>query len=346
MVSPVPRISVEQAQHPLFAGVDVGGTTIKLAVVDDEGRTIAATSMPTEEERGPQDAVQRIADCLRGLLRDHELSERDIASVGLGTPGTMDIPRGVILEPPNLPHWRNFPIRDRLAEAFGRQVFYANDAGAAAYGEYWIGSGREFYSIVLLTLGTGVGGGLIIGDLSIDGENSHGSECGHIIIDSSESARICSCGQKGHLEGYASATALIQRTREALDDGKRSSLNDRRKAGEELNGLVLAEEAEAGDALAMQLILETADYLVIGIVTLIHTIDPGAVILGGAMNFGGEESPVGRRFLQRIREGVREKAFPVPAAHVQIRFATLGGAAGYIGAAGIARVGWRRESGS
>jgi glucokinase len=196
----------------------------------------------------------------------------------------------------------------------------------------------------MLTLGTGVGGGLIVGDLSIDGENSHGSECGHIIIDSSDAARVCSCGQKGHLEGYASATALIQRTREALEAGQPSTLRNRVEAGEELSGLALAEEAEAGDALALRLILETADYLVIGIVTLIHTIDPGAVILGGAMNFGGEGSAVGSRFLERIREGVRGKAFPVPAAHVQIRFATLGGAAGYIGAAGIARAGWRRES--
>ena len=123
MVSPVPRISVEHAQRPLFAGVDVGGTTIKLAVVDDWGRTLAARSLPTEEERGAEDAVQRIADCLRGLLREQGLSEGDLTSVGLGTPGTMDIPRGVILEPPNLPHWRDFPIRDRLAEACGQQVY-------------------------------------------------------------------------------------------------------------------------------------------------------------------------------------------------------------------------------
>ena len=344
MASPIPHISSKHAQPPLFAGVDVGGTTIKIALVDDLGRTITATSIPTDEHRGPDDAVGRIAECLSRLMSDCGFQAGDVACVGLGTPGTMDIPRGVILEPPNMPNWRDFPIRDALANACGKQVFYANDAGAAAYGEYWVGSGQEFFSIVMLTLGTGVGGGIIIGGLSIDGENSHGAECGHIIIDSSDSARVCSCGQKGHLEGYASATALIQRAHEALDAGQPSTLNDRVKAGQALTGLALSREAEAGDALSLRLILETADYLTVAIVTLIHTIDPGAVILGGAMNFGGDGATVGRRFIDRIREGVRKRAFPVPAKRTQVRFAMLGGSAGYIGAAGIAREGLRQKA--
>jgi predicted NBD/HSP70 family sugar kinase len=103
----------------------------------------------------------------------------DLAAIGLATPGTMDIPRGIFLQPHNLPHWHYFPIRDCVAEAFGKPTAFANDANAAAYGEFWVGSGQKFHSIIMLTLGTGVGGGIIIGDLSVDGENSHGSECGH-----------------------------------------------------------------------------------------------------------------------------------------------------------------------
>ncbi|MCO6456723.1 MAG: ROK family protein [Pirellulaceae bacterium] len=344
MAETTARIPLLEARRPLYLGVDVGGTGIKIGLVDDLGRTIDFTAIATDEQRGPQDAVNRIAGACRRLLDAQGLSVQDVACIGLGTPGTMDIPQGMLLDPPNLPTWSNFPIRDRLAAACHRDVFFANDAGAAAYGEYWVGSGREFGSIVMLTLGTGVGGGIIIGDLSIDGENSHGSECGHIIIDSSPAARLCSCGQRGHLEAYASATALIQRTQEALARGRDSSLAERLADGEALSGLLVSREAEAGDRLAHELVMETADYLTIGVVTLIHTIDPGAVILGGAMNFGGEKSSLGRQFLQRVRDGVRARAFPVPASRVTIRFASLGGDAGYIGAAGLARVGWNRQS--
>jgi glucokinase len=217
-------------------------------------------------------------------------------------------------------------------------VAFTNDAAAAAYGEYWVGAGREFHSLVLFTLGTGIGCGIIIGDLSIDGENSHGAECGHIIIDCGQHARICGCGQRGHLEAYASATAVIKRTQEALDSGRKSSLGDRLAAGAELTPKLLAAEAEAGDDLSLEIVLETAAFMGVGIVTLLHTIDPTGVLLGGAMTFGGNDSPLGRRFLRRIKEEVDRRAFPLLARRIAIDFAALGSDAGYIGAAGIARL--------
>ena len=345
MVSPNDLIALPDARRPLFAGVDVGGTGVKIGLVDDQGRTVARTKMATLEERGPEDCVERIVRTLQGELDKLSLTRDDIAAVGLGTPGTMDIPAGMILEPPNLPHWRDFPIRDCLARACGKPVAFANDANAAAYGEYWVGGGRDYQSMVMLTLGTGLGGGIIVDDASIDGENSHGSECGHIIIDYTDDARLCPCGQKGHLEAYASATALVKRTREALAAGRASSLLDRVADGEEVSGLMLAQEAEAGDELSLELILETAMYVGVGAVSLMHTIDPGAVILGGAMNFGGRDTALGRRFLERVREEVRRRAFPIPAQKTVIDFAVLVGHAGYIGAAGIARVAYHKKQG-
>lgn len=328
---------VDDAKRPLFAGVDVGGTSIKIGLVDDEGRTIAFASIPTDEARGCEDAVCRTQDKIVELLKGQSLALRDITAIGLGTPGTMDIPAGMILEPPNMPSWRDFPIRDRLSELCGRPVAYCNDAGAAAFGESWIGSGREFSSIVLLTLGTGVGGGIIVNNMSIDGVNSHGAECGHIIIDPRDDARLCGCGQTGHLEAYASATGVIKRTEEALAAGRASTLRDFVAAGNELTGLAIANAAEAGDPLALDIVFQTAEYIATGIVTLVHTIDPGAVILGGAMTFGGYDKELGRQFLARITERVRCRVFPTQAANLTIRFASLGSDAGYIGAAGIAR---------
>jgi glucokinase len=338
-----PTISPKDAQRPLFVGVDVGGTTIKFGVVDDLGRTLGQTSIPTEDEKGADDAICRMGDNVERLLSSLGLKLDDVSAVGLGTPGTLDIPKGMILKPHNLPGWRDYPIRDRLAQRLGKPVTYANDASAAAYGEYWIGSGREYYSMVMFTLGTGVGSGIIVGDLSIDGEHSSGSECGHLVIDCRPDARWCPCGQQGHLEAYCSATSVIKRTEEALAAGRESSLRAAVDKGEELTGLTIAEHAEAGDKLALAIVMETADYLVAGIVSVMNVIDPAAIVIGGAMTFGGHDAELGRRFLRRVAEGAKAKAFAVPGERIKIDYAVLGSEAGYIGAAGLGRAAWRRS---
>jgi glucokinase len=238
----------------------------------------------------------------------------------------------------NLKGWDDFPLRDRVSFHCGLPVSFANDAGAAAYGEFWVGTGREFHSMVLFTLGTGIGCGIIIGDMSIDGEHSHGAECGHIIIDSAENARLCGCGQRGHLEAYASATAVIERTRDQLEAGRPSSIHDQLADGCKLTPKLIAFEAEKGDELSLEIIAETARWLGIGIVSLLHTIDPDGVLLGGAMTFGGNDSPLGRRFLAWVREEVRRRAFPLLAEKTVVDFASLGSDAGFIGAAGLARL--------
>jgi glucokinase len=250
----------------------------------------------------------------------------------------MDVPAGMLLEPHNLGGWRDFPIRDRVSHHAGLPVSFANDANAAAYGEFWVGSGREFKSMVLFTLGTGIGCGVIVGDLLINGENSHGAECGHIIIDCRDDARRCPCGQLGHLEAYASATAVIKRTQEALAAGRKSTLSSRIASGEELSPLMLAQEAEAGDQLSLEIVLETARYIGVGAVTLVHTIDPSGVVLAGAMTFGGHDAPLGRKFLGEVRDEIQRRAFPVLAQRIKVDYASLGSDAGYIGAAGVARL--------
>jgi glucokinase len=170
-------ISRAEAELPLFLGVDVGGTNIKIGLVDERGRTLGQTKVATEDERGVPDAIGRIVSATSDLLNRAGCSMEDVQTVGLGTPGPMDIPNGLILVTPNLPGWRNFPIRDKLSEAFDRPVSFANDANAAAYGEFWVGSGREHKNMIMLTLGTGVGGGIILDGRSIEGTNSFGSEC-------------------------------------------------------------------------------------------------------------------------------------------------------------------------
>jgi glucokinase len=341
-------ISLHDAQPPFYGGIDVGGTSIKIGIVDELGRPMAWLSMPTSVELGPENGVARMVDGLGRAAQKAGLTIAQLAAIGLGTPGTMDIPKGMLLEPPNLPGWWHFPICQRLQELTGKQVGFANDAGAAAYGEFWTGSGRVFHSMVMFTLGTGVGGGIIIGDLSLEGENSAGAELGHIIIDSHDDALICNCGLPGHLEAYASATAVVRRTEAALNEGRKSSVSARLAQGADLTTLLLAEEAEKGDELALDIIMDTARYLGIGAVTVMHTIDPNGVVIGGAMTFGGHSTELGRRFLERVRQEVRSRTFPFLAERTVVDYASLGADAGYIGAAGVARLAHRaslREGG-
>jgi glucokinase len=325
-------------QKPFFIGTDVGGTNIKLGLVDDTGRTLAYHTMPTDQEKGPEDACVRMGLAARRIIGEARVSAGDVVRAGLATPGPMNIPTGMILRPGNLPEWRDFPIRDRASHHVGMPVTFANDANAAAYGEFWRGAGAQYRSMVLLTLGTGIGGGIIVGDTLIEGEHSCGSECGHILVNPANDAPMDSLGKRGSLESYCNATAVVDRALAGLRSGAASSLAKRQAADEEITPRLVAEAAEKGDELARSVIMETAYWLAIGIVTFIHTIDPDAVVLGGAMNFGGQESELGREFLQRIRDEVRPRLLEPLRDKVKIEFASLAGDAGYIGAAGLARL--------
>lgn len=331
---------------PFFAGVDVGGTNVKIGIVDDNGAIVGDTKFPTKSDDSPDIAVDQANRELTDLLAGQGLNWDQVAAVGVGTPGPMDVKAGLLLTPSNLPGWHNYPIKEKLGQAIGKPVTFANDANAAAFGEYWVGGGQAFASMILLTLGTGVGGGIIINDNSIDGEHSHGAEIGHMMIDTSDEARVCSCGVKGHLEAYASATALVDRTQEALSSpaGKNSCLRKLTSEASPLSALMISNAADDGDEFALQVVLETADYLARGIADLAHVIDPAAFILGGGMNFGGNHSPLGQKFLERVVLSTRKIVFPVLAERLVVKFAELGSEAGFVGAAGLARTEYNKRS--
>jgi glucokinase len=322
-------MSAPEPRPPFHLGIDLGGTNIKSGVVDDAGRPLSSVSMETEAEKGPEVGVENLAESGRRAVKESGLGWDQIAGVGLGSPGTMDLSRGMLLEPPNLPGWNQLPIRDLLAEKLKKPTILQNDANAAAYGEFWAGAGRDADSLVMFTLGTGIGCGIITEKRIIEGRHSHGGECGHIIIQM-ENGRRCSCGAYGHLEGYASATALVKRAQELLEDeSNRSSLRD--LSADELTSRAINDAADAGDDLARRLMRETAYYLAVGAVTLMHTIDPDVVLFGGGMIAAGPT------FLEEIRQHVQSMAFPAVAKGVKVEYAELGGDAGFIGAAGCAR---------
>jgi glucokinase len=322
---------------PFYLGIDLGGTNIKSGVVDDNGRPVSSVSVVTNADQGPVVGLANLAEAGERAVEASGLSWADIAAVGLGSPGTMDLSRGLLLDPPNLPGWTNLPIRQLLGERLKKPTILQNDANAAAFGEYWAGAGRDTRSLVMFTLGTGIGCGIVEEGRIIEGRHSHGAECGHIVIQM-ENGRQCSCGAYGHLEGYASATALVKRAREALELDSGSSLHGFLKSGD-LTSRAIAEAAEKGDDLARKLMNDTARYLAVGAVSLMHTIDPDMILFGGGMIAAGEP------FLNDIRTYIKSLAFPTPAAGTKVAYAELGGDAGFIGAAGCARQAFTHRQG-
>jgi glucokinase len=320
----------------LFVGLDVGGTTMKGGVVDDSGRMLSAVSLPTEPERGQVSGLERMCETIRQGVHAAGLQMGRIAAVGVATPGLMDIPAGIILDPPNLRPWRDVPVRDHIQSVFGLPTAFQNDANAAAYGEYCFGAGKGCRSMVLFTLGTGIGGGIILNDRVLEGEHSHGAELGHIRIELTH-PRPCGCGRVGCLEAYGSASSVVKRMQELLShDPAASSL----RSGEEFTSRDIFTAAAEGDHLAGRIVEETAFYLAVGATNLMHILDPEMIVFAGGMVHAGDT------FLERIRHHVRALAFSVPAARTQIRFAQLGSDAGLIGAAACGRQLFHRLNGA
>jgi glucokinase len=323
------------AERSVYIGLDVGGTTMKAAAVTDEGQALSPpVVMETHPERGQEAGLETMCETIRRAIAAAKLTLADVTAIGVATPGLMDIKAGLILDPPNLKPWKNVPVREHIRKAFNKPTVYQNDANAAAYGEFWIGSGQEAKSMVLFTLGTGVGGGIILGDVIVEGEHSHGGELGHLRIDRPDCGRLCGCGARGCLEAYASATNVVHRAREAMaayrgDTTLRKyfTAND-----EDFTAKIVFDHALAGDALALKVVDDTAYYLALGACAVIAAVDPEMIVFGGGMVAAGEW------FRSKIDVNVRRFGLPYPSRGVKVKFASLGSDAGFIGAAGCARL--------
>lgn len=317
-----------------FVGLDVGGTTMKAAVVSEMGNPFPSVVMDTQPERGQEAGLETMCETIRRAIAAASLTLADIAAIGVATPGLMDIRAGLILDPPNLKPWKNVPVRQHIQDAFQKPTAYQNDANAAAYGEFWIGAGQSARSLVMLTLGTGVGGGIIIDEMIIEGEHSHGGELGHLRIDMPDRGRLCGCGARGCLEAYGSASAVVARAREEMAAWRGpTTLKQYYTANDEdFTAKIIFDLAMAGDDCAMKVVKDTAYYLALGATAVIATVDPDMIVFGGGMVAAGE------RFRQMIEEDVKRYGLPFPTRTVKIRFAQLGSDAGFIGAAGCARL--------
>jgi glucokinase len=318
-----------------FVGLDVGGTTMKSAVVNDTGTPLSAPKvLDTRPELGQDLGLETMCEAIRRAVAAAKLQMKDIAAIGVATPGLMDIKGGLILDPPNLKPWKNVPVRAHIEKAFGKPTAFQNDANAAAYGEFWVGAAQGTQSMVLFTLGTGVGGGIISCGAIVEGEHSHGGELGHLRIDMPDRGRLCGCGSRGCLEAYASATNVVRRAREEMAAWRGATkLHDYFTANDDdFTAKVVFDLAGAGDELAAKIVDDTAYYLALGACAVLVTADPKMIVFGGGMAEAGEP------FRAKIESYVKRFGLPFPAKSVKIALAKLGSDAGFIGAAGCARM--------
>ena len=304
-------------------GIDLGGTNIAAGVVDEAHHILGKAQTPTHAKSGPQAVLAGIVLCVHQALDAAGVGLGDCAGAGLGAPGTCDTAWGVVHNAHNL-GWDSVPVTDPLRQALGLPVFLGNDADCAALAEAVVGAARGCYSALMITLGTGVGGGFIAGGRIESGYRGLGGEFGHICI--AMGGEECTCGQRGCWEAYASATALVRQARAAAAANPDSALS----RADELTGLSIYAAATAGDEIARQVTERYAEYVGVGLVNYINVLFPKVVLLGGGVS-GAKDA-----LLTPVRRYVEEHAFFSDLKLLpEIRIAALGGDAGIIGAAAL-----------
>lgn len=312
---------------PIIAGVDIGGTAIKAALFTPDGELVSRAQELTPLVSGEDGILAKTADMIHSLLQLSGYSPDQAGGIGVGVPGPVDPENGVVLQAVNL-HWKQpVPLQAKLQALTGLPVAVDNDANTAALGEMWHGAGRGAQDLVFLTLGTGIGGGVIIGGKIVHGINGVGGEIGHITM-TPGSGHPCNCGKAGCLETYSSATALIREGRLAANNGASPMLTQVLETHGELQAKDVLDAAKAGDPAALAIVDKAALYLGLALSHLGMVLNPSRIVIGGGVALAGD-------FLfSRIRQSFEHFIpFPYVSSSTQIHPASLGNDAGVYGAA-------------
>ena len=310
---------------PVLA-VDLGGTKIITAIVSGDGQVIAKKRSLTLADEGPSSVINRLLSAIDHLLSSKNLDPSQIGSINLAVAGGIDIERGVVTSSPHLPGWRNVPLRNIVSEKYRVTTFLLNDASATALGEHRFGAGRGVNNLVLLTIGTGIGGGIIIDGKLYNGPSGSAGELGHMTVDIN--GPKCVCGNIGCLETLVSGPVMAGEALKRIAEGESSSLVEMVAGSiEDITAEDIGAAARAGDSLSLKIITEAATYLGVGLVNLVNIFNPEMIILAGGV------AELGDLLLDSARRVVREKAFPVSTQAVRIVTAQLGDEAGVRGAA-------------
>jgi glucokinase len=305
---------------PAVIAVDLGGTNLRSALVRSDGEIFERRKESTRASDGWKHVVRRLIGQIEALRQRAAAEGIQVAAVGVGAPGVIRADQGTVVKSPNFPDWNNLPLRKLLEDALSIPVVIENDANAAALGEQWRGAGRDVASMILLTLGTGVGGGIILNKRIWHGADGMAGEIGHMTL--VPDGRPCSCGNCGCLEMYASSRGILRSYEER-------SQPESRGAGPATSEEVY-EAARNGDPLALSVMGDMGRMLGIGLANLINIFNPERIVIGGGVK---DAWPL---FIEAARQEISRRAFEVPAKRSEIVQSLLGDDAGVIGAAAVA----------
>ena len=308
-------------------GIDIGGTSIKGAGITKEGKVLKVFSMPVVKGDSQDATINKLIEAINNYIKEQGFKKEEILGIGLGVPGVMDTKAGVITYSNNL-QWYDFPIVDLIEKGTGLKVKITNDANAAALGEAKYGAGKKYKNIIMVTLGTGVGGGIIIDGKLFEGNLGKGAELGHtvVVIDGEQ----CSCGRKGCLEAYASATALIRDTKRAMEQHKESKCWEIAEKLGKVDARVAFEADRAGDEVGHQLVENYVKYLAEGLMNYFNVFRPEALILSGGIANEGEY------LLSRLRTYLEPRHYGFQGTpKVELLVSELGYDSGKIGAGAL-----------
>lgn len=311
-------------------GIDLGGTNIKVGVVNEDYEIVSRSSVKTNLPRPADGIVEGICEAVKIALDGAGIGLEDVTSIGIGTPGAASRSTGVVLYSNNL-GFDNVPLGKMLKEKLGKDIYVENDANAAAFGEYLAGGGKGYENVVVITLGTGVGGGIIIDGKIYTGFNFCGAELGHTVIE--YNGRPCTCGRKGCFEAYSSATALISATKRAMESDKNSKLWEIAGSLDGVDGKTAFDGMRAGDETAKGVVNEYIEYLGCGLANMVNIFQPQVLLIGGGVCKEGDN------LVLPLKEIIKREQYCIDENNsTLLDVCRLGNDAGIIGAAFLCRL--------
>jgi glucokinase len=302
-------------------GVDLGGTQVRAIRTDRQGKPAARADQLTLAEEGPEPVLGRILGCIDEVLEG--VPSDDVIGIGIGAPGPIDAD-GRLYDPPNLPEWKEFSLTERVGAHFELSTLAGNDANLAALGERRFGAGQGIDDLIYVTVSTGIGGGIVSGGRLLLGARGYAAEIGHqtIVAD----GPVCGCGQPGHLEALASGPSIARRARERIAAGAETLLAS---LGEQLKTRDVTEAATQGDEVAIELLAEAGYYIGLGLVNLIHILEPRRILIGGGVSQAGD------LLFAPMKETVHKHVMSPVYREVEILPAALKGDVGLMGAVAL-----------
>lgn len=305
-------------------GIDVGGTNVKIAIVDLKGNIIYSNSVPTRAEMGYEYTIKNMKETIYSSLKETKLSIDNINGIGFGLPGQINSDEGLVRLLPNIPGWKNIPLGKIMEDEFKVKVKLDNDVRVATLGEFNFGAGQGCKNLICLTVGTGVGSGIIVNGQLVRGASMSAGEIGHMILQE-HNGPICGCGATGCLEAFASGPSIVKMAKDYLEGGKSTVYQELASSGP-ITPYLVYEAALQGDAVAKRIFTMTGEWIGLALVNVVNLLNPEKIIVGGGVGQSGN------LLLDPVRKVIKERALQVSAEAVEIVTAELGESAGVVGA--------------